>query len=259
VCPSCSYTTAKSLYVCMFSVGSLVSVCGLMTFTSHRSMEIEVVVEYESLLDTLTLSTESTSTAAGGQHKAVDAFFTFVAIDSNGKATPVPSLVVHIITVVSAVSPSVCLCVWTLSIKHLSVVPLTKSIQCLDTITGTTWREQHLARDSAISEQPCSVCLSVCLSVQCQHISWPHVVQTLPDILCVCVADCCGSVLFWYVFLLSEWHHVPPVGPVAVWQQFHCNVCTWSNTPAVWYRLCPILVTVDSKSRWVVGARGVGG
>ena len=87
-------------------VGSLVSVYGLMTFTSRRSMEIEVVVDYESLTDTLHRATDDDVTdsdvtgddvaAVGRRVKAVDAFFTFVAIDSSGKAAPVPPLTVSI-------------------------------------------------------------------------------------------------------------------------------------------------------------------
>lgn len=64
------------------------TVCGLMTFTSNRSMEIEVIVEYEPII-----CTQSTDVC---RLKAVDAFFTFVAIDSSGKAAPVPSLTVSV-------------------------------------------------------------------------------------------------------------------------------------------------------------------
>ena len=86
------------LYLCVCE-GSLVSVCGLMTFTSHRSMEIEVVVEYESIVDPTLQCQQSTDAAVSCyRSKAVDAFFTFVAIDSNGKAAPIPPLVVLNIT-----------------------------------------------------------------------------------------------------------------------------------------------------------------
>jgi len=52
-------------------------------------MEIEVIVEYESIF-----SKQSGEDSAASREKAVDAFFTFVSIDSSGKAIPVPSLVV---------------------------------------------------------------------------------------------------------------------------------------------------------------------
>jgi len=74
----------------MCLLGSLVTVCGLLTFTSNRSMEIEVIVEYERLF-----SKQPEEASAVGRQKAVDAFFTFVSIDSNGKAQPVPLLVVN--------------------------------------------------------------------------------------------------------------------------------------------------------------------
>jgi len=70
--------------------GSLVTVRGLLTFTSNRSLEIEVIVEYESII-----GKESDGESADVRQKAVDAFFTFVSIDSNGKAIRVPSLVVN--------------------------------------------------------------------------------------------------------------------------------------------------------------------
>ena len=63
---------------------------GLLTFTSNRSMEIEVIVEFESIF-----SKQSCDDSAAGREKAVDAFFTFVSIDSNGKAVSVPPLVVN--------------------------------------------------------------------------------------------------------------------------------------------------------------------
>ena len=53
-------------------------------------MEIEVIVEFESIF-----SKQSCDDSAAGREKAVDAFFTFVSIDSNGKAVSVPPLVVN--------------------------------------------------------------------------------------------------------------------------------------------------------------------
>jgi len=67
-----------------------VTVRGLLTFTSNRSMEIEVIVEYESIL-----GKPSGEASAVSKEKSVDAFFTFVSIDSSGKAIAVPSLVVN--------------------------------------------------------------------------------------------------------------------------------------------------------------------
>jgi len=75
--------------LCICCSGSLVTVRGLLTFTSNRSMEIEVIVECESIF-----SKQSGEAAAANGEKAVDAFFTFVSIDNNGKALAVPSLVV---------------------------------------------------------------------------------------------------------------------------------------------------------------------
>jgi len=70
--------------------GSLVTVCGLLTFTSNRSMEIEVIVEYESIMNK-----QSGQVTVAAREKAVDAFFTFVSIDTSGKALPVPLLKVN--------------------------------------------------------------------------------------------------------------------------------------------------------------------
>ena len=71
------------------------TVCGLLTFTSPRSMEIEVIVEYEPVIGSM----QSAQVSASCRTKAVDAFFTFVAIDGTGKAAAVPSLVVNVLLV----------------------------------------------------------------------------------------------------------------------------------------------------------------
>jgi len=63
---------------------------GLLTFTSNRSLEIEVIVEYESIF-----SKQSGIEASTVREKAVDAFFTFVSIDDSGQALPVPLLEVN--------------------------------------------------------------------------------------------------------------------------------------------------------------------
>ena len=49
-----------------------------------------MIVEYESIM-----SKESGEVTAAAREKAVDAFFTFVSIDTSGKALPVPLLVVN--------------------------------------------------------------------------------------------------------------------------------------------------------------------
>ena len=48
-----------------------------------------MIVEYESII-----GKQSGEVSAAGREKAVDAFFTFVSIDNNGKAIAVPSFVV---------------------------------------------------------------------------------------------------------------------------------------------------------------------
>jgi len=65
----------------MIKLGSLVTVVGQATFTSSRSMEVEVIVEFERPFD-----------ADSERHRAVDAFFTYVSLDPKGKALPVPPL-----------------------------------------------------------------------------------------------------------------------------------------------------------------------
>jgi len=126
--------------------GSLVTVCGLMTFTSPRSMEIEVIVEYESLFDinTQSLSEASTNTTSsssssnvGRRQKAVDAFFTFVAIDANGKATPVPSLMVNIMTWHNGPANDCCLSASLLLVVYLML--LLQPFYGPGTLSGTTF------------------------------------------------------------------------------------------------------------------------
>lgn len=76
-----------------YAVGSLVTVSGVLTFSSARSMEIEVVVELESIFY-LEGKQDNGQMSPGTiiKRKAVDAFFTFVSIDNQGKAIPVPPL-----------------------------------------------------------------------------------------------------------------------------------------------------------------------
>ena len=66
--------------------GSLLYVRGWLTFTSNRSMEVEVQVEYESRWH---------DPNAKGKQIAADAFFTFVSLDQDGKVQAVPPLKVR--------------------------------------------------------------------------------------------------------------------------------------------------------------------
>ena len=76
------------LSICVVISGSLVTVRGLLTFSSARSMEIEVIVELENIFN-------NGASSAVSKGKAVDAFFTFVSIDNQGKALAVPPLQVN--------------------------------------------------------------------------------------------------------------------------------------------------------------------
>jgi acyl-CoA hydrolase/ferritin len=62
-------------------VGSLVIVHGKLTFTSRSSMEVQVQVETENIL-------------AGERIEALTAYFVMVALDSEGRPTEVPSLII---------------------------------------------------------------------------------------------------------------------------------------------------------------------
>uniref|UniRef100_A0A8C9RKG8 palmitoyl-CoA hydrolase n=1 Tax=Scleropages formosus TaxID=113540 RepID=A0A8C9RKG8_SCLFO len=61
--------------------GCVVTVSGRMTFTSNKSMEIEVFVDADNLVE-----------ADKGQYRAVTAFFTYISLDREGKPLPVPPL-----------------------------------------------------------------------------------------------------------------------------------------------------------------------
>ncbi|XP_041130033.1 cytosolic acyl coenzyme A thioester hydrolase-like isoform X6 [Polyodon spathula] len=61
--------------------GCVVTVSGRMTFTSNKSMEIEVFVDADPLVET-----------AKGKYRAVSAFFTYISLDKDGKPLPVTSL-----------------------------------------------------------------------------------------------------------------------------------------------------------------------
>lgn len=61
--------------------GCVVTVSGRMTFTSNKSMEIEVFVDADPLVET-----------EKGKYRAVTALFTYISLDKEGKPLPVPSL-----------------------------------------------------------------------------------------------------------------------------------------------------------------------
>ncbi|XP_035238697.1 cytosolic acyl coenzyme A thioester hydrolase isoform X3 [Anguilla rostrata] len=62
-------------------IGCVVSVSGWMTFTSNKSMEIEVIVDADPLVET-----------DKGKYRAVTAFFTYISLDKENKPLPVPPL-----------------------------------------------------------------------------------------------------------------------------------------------------------------------
>ncbi|XP_053480523.1 cytosolic acyl coenzyme A thioester hydrolase isoform X1 [Ictalurus furcatus] len=61
--------------------GCVITVSGRMTFTSNKSMEIEVFVDADQLADT-----------EEGKYRAVTAFFTYISLDKQNKPLPVPPL-----------------------------------------------------------------------------------------------------------------------------------------------------------------------
>ncbi|KAM4610330.1 cytosolic acyl coenzyme A thioester hydrolase [Polymixia lowei] len=64
--------------------GSVVTVSGRMTFTSNKSMGIEVFVDAEPLFE-----------AKQGKYRAVSAYFTYISLDKFNKTQPVPPLKVE--------------------------------------------------------------------------------------------------------------------------------------------------------------------
>ncbi|XP_034975262.1 cytosolic acyl coenzyme A thioester hydrolase [Zootoca vivipara] len=64
--------------------GSVITISGRMTFTSNKSMEIEVFVDADPFVD------ESQE-----RYRAVSAFFTYVSLSNEGRPLPVPQLVVE--------------------------------------------------------------------------------------------------------------------------------------------------------------------
>ena len=63
------------------SKGCVVTVSGQMTFTSNKSMEIEVFVDADPLIET-----------DEGKYRAVTAFFSYISLDKEGTPLPVPPL-----------------------------------------------------------------------------------------------------------------------------------------------------------------------
>uniref|UniRef100_A0A4W5N6I5 palmitoyl-CoA hydrolase n=2 Tax=Hucho hucho TaxID=62062 RepID=A0A4W5N6I5_9TELE len=61
--------------------GCVVTVSGRATFASNKSMEIEVFVDADPLIE-----------AEKGKYRAVTAFFTYISLDKQGKPLPIPSM-----------------------------------------------------------------------------------------------------------------------------------------------------------------------
>ena len=57
-----------------------------MTFTSNKSMEIEVLVDADPVVDN-----------SQKRYRAASAFFTYVSLNQDGKPLPVPQLVVSVL------------------------------------------------------------------------------------------------------------------------------------------------------------------
>ncbi|KAF7236179.1 Cytosolic acyl coenzyme A thioester hydrolase [Varanus komodoensis] len=64
--------------------GSVITISGRMTFTSNKSMEIEVFVDADPFVD-----------EPQERYRAVSAFFTYVSLSKEGRPLPVPQLVVE--------------------------------------------------------------------------------------------------------------------------------------------------------------------
>ncbi|EHB16675.1 Cytosolic acyl coenzyme A thioester hydrolase [Heterocephalus glaber] len=62
--------------------GCVITISGRMTFTSNKSMEIEVLVDADPVVDNLQK-----------RYRAASAFFTYVSLSQEGKPLPVPQLV----------------------------------------------------------------------------------------------------------------------------------------------------------------------
>ncbi|XP_050787567.1 cytosolic acyl coenzyme A thioester hydrolase isoform X3 [Gopherus flavomarginatus] len=64
--------------------GCVITISGRMTFTSNKSMEIEVFVDADPFVD-----------EPKERYRAVSAFFTYVSLSKEGKPVPVPQLVIE--------------------------------------------------------------------------------------------------------------------------------------------------------------------
>lgn len=81
--PSLAPRLAASLTHCLSSAGYVITISGRMTFTSNKSMEIEVLVDADPVVDNLQK-----------RSRAASAFFTYVSLSQEGRSLPVPQLVV---------------------------------------------------------------------------------------------------------------------------------------------------------------------
>ena len=68
---------------CLCSAGCVITISGRMTFTSNKSMEIEVLVDADPVVNNFVK-----------RYRAASAFFTYVSLSPEGKSLPVPQLVV---------------------------------------------------------------------------------------------------------------------------------------------------------------------
>ncbi|CAH2319703.1 cytosolic acyl coenzyme A thioester hydrolase isoform X2 [Pelobates cultripes] len=64
--------------------GCIITISGRMTFTSNKSMEIEVFVDADTLVG------ESQE-----KYRAVSAFFTYVSLSKEAKPLPVPQILIE--------------------------------------------------------------------------------------------------------------------------------------------------------------------
>nr|KAF6443006.1 acyl-CoA thioesterase 7 [Molossus molossus] len=62
--------------------GCVITISGRMTFTSNKSMEIEVLVDADPVVDN-----------SQERYRAASAFFTYVSLSQDGRSLPVPQLV----------------------------------------------------------------------------------------------------------------------------------------------------------------------
>lgn len=86
--------------------GCVITISGRMTFTSNKSMEIEVLVDADPVVDN-----------SQKRYRAASAFFTYVSLSQEGKSLPVPQLLV------SGPLRPVCPWAWPLSPAGLGPFP----------------------------------------------------------------------------------------------------------------------------------------